>query len=311
MNGLILSGYGFSGVIYNFLSTALINPTNIPIDQERGFLDEPDVLDRIPESFIYLGIIALVILLFGFTGLNVPDDKYVQLNKDSQLEISMQPVISKPISETNDVNTTLVYTSNNMDNPYGLDTIDEICGYKLANPDRYLFMDYRFWNAGISFLFGGIALAYFASQWKEMSNRVFGIENDQILAIMGSVGSLFNGFSRIFWGFVWDKTNSYRKTVGTMFVFETLFLFTWPFLQYISNETLRIVCAYFWLAMLYFNITGQYPVYTAYFAKLYNEADAIIGVFCIFIYVHKYIILIVTYISIWLYTNGWNNITIY
>eukprot|EP01084_Bolivina_argentea_P227074 383523_1 len=83
VNGLILSGYGFSGVIFNSLSTQLINPNNVAINQDTGFLNT-EVIENVPQFFIQLGLITAAILLICLTGLNEPNTRdYIEFSKDN------------------------------------------------------------------------------------------------------------------------------------------------------------------------------------------------------------------------------------
>ena len=119
-----------------------------------------------------------------------------------------------------------------------------------------------------------MTLAYFASQWKEINNRYFGIENDLLLSVMGSVSSFPNGLSRIFWGYFMDLTKSYKITALTMLITNNIFLFTWIFLDNINEYTILVTFSFIWLSCLYFFTTGIYAVYPTYITKLYGTKKA-------------------------------------
>ena len=77
VNGIIVSGFGFSGIIFNYLSTQLMNPNGVRLDPDIGFIGEDDVLNRIPQSFIILGIIHGGLILFGSIFLTKADKFFV------------------------------------------------------------------------------------------------------------------------------------------------------------------------------------------------------------------------------------------
>eukprot|EP00731_Ephydatia_muelleri_P022628 Em0015g211a len=73
-NGLILSGFGL-GAVFAFLQTIYINPHNYPPEEEEGYFTHPDVLSRIPSSFLVFGGVHLVTLMSGALLLSNPPAK--------------------------------------------------------------------------------------------------------------------------------------------------------------------------------------------------------------------------------------------
>ncbi|CAH8610676.1 unnamed protein product [Heterobilharzia americana] len=85
--GLVVGGFGLGAVVFTPIETALINPGNIPVDNITRQFNHPDVLDRVPVSFLILGGIVLVIHIVGFIMLR---SKPTQNAQNSQLEMTVR-----------------------------------------------------------------------------------------------------------------------------------------------------------------------------------------------------------------------------
>lgn len=71
ISGLIVAGYGFGSFFFGFLTTAIVNPDNLPVrPPEPGYHDKlfpPEVAARVPEMFRYclipwsiLGLLSVI-----------------------------------------------------------------------------------------------------------------------------------------------------------------------------------------------------------------------------------------------------------
>merc|ERR1712228_992231 len=69
---------------------------------------------------------------------------------------------------------------------------------------------------------------FIATQWKIFSNHL-GISDDAYLSLIGSISAIFNGFGRILFGYIFDKTQSFRFVLGGINMCLAMLLFSWPY----------------------------------------------------------------------------------
>lgn len=61
-----------SPLLFAPLQFAVVNPDNIPIDPDFGFVAHPDVLQRVPIMFLYLAVIVAVLQIIGILFISNP-----------------------------------------------------------------------------------------------------------------------------------------------------------------------------------------------------------------------------------------------
>lgn len=79
-NGLIVFGFGFGSLIFNFVQTLYINPKNVaPIPDPSGAASDnyfpAEVAARTPNVFLILGICYFVMQLVGMLLISEPNEK--------------------------------------------------------------------------------------------------------------------------------------------------------------------------------------------------------------------------------------------
>ncbi|CAH8640800.1 unnamed protein product [Schistosoma curassoni] len=89
--GIIVSGFGFGALVFSPIQTALINPTNVKVDNVTRHFTDIELLDRVPRTLLILGGILLGIQIIGFILLR-PRPSSKQAN------------ITQKIQASNDVN---------------------------------------------------------------------------------------------------------------------------------------------------------------------------------------------------------------
>ena len=90
--GLVLAGFGLGALIFDPIQTVYINPQNKPPDEHGYFLDDA-ILDRVPNIFLILGAIYIVMQVLGSL-LIVDPPEYIEqapslLNTDKYENSSM------------------------------------------------------------------------------------------------------------------------------------------------------------------------------------------------------------------------------
>ncbi|XP_018654070.1 putative hypothetical protein [Schistosoma mansoni] len=64
--GIIVSGFGLGALVFSPIQTALINPTNVKVDNVTRHFTDVELLDRVPRTLLILGGILLGIQIIGF-----------------------------------------------------------------------------------------------------------------------------------------------------------------------------------------------------------------------------------------------------
>eukprot|EP01084_Bolivina_argentea_P252808 424460_1 len=279
--GIILSGYGLSAVIFNVVITKVINPQNVSLDSQSGFLEQHKVLENIPNSFWKIGLIYFAMQLIALCLIH---EKPNEIQYDEELfeknggnvmiykELN-DGIINKQVSEIH-----MSILSNNIDDNNisnwedVLDAPDENkCLDFMEKYDLMILKEGIFWNLWFTTFFSQMTLIYYSSQWKTFTNQHLKIEDDAILSYMGSFSSIANASGRIFWGFIRDKSDSYRKTMGIMTLIDCFLLATWPLLGFIfGSGILLTIMATVQLGGIFFCQIGIYNVMVQRLSELYG-----------------------------------------
>ena len=106
------------------------------------------------------------------------------------------------------------------------------------------------------------------------------IHNDQLLAVIGSLGSLSNGIGRFVSGVFYDYTGSFRVSMGLQTVICTVFVATLPFIYYIHILSIETLFT-FWMIAMWFCAGCEYAFLPSCIAETFGALNtgAIIGVF--------------------------------
>ena len=287
--GVVLAGYGLSAVVFNVVITRIINPHNIELDPDTGFLNQDKVLDNIPSSFWKVGLIYFSMQMIGLLLIReVPNEQdldhiitkgeYLQqtdiVNDNDGDDMEYSSLADK------DINMTVLSNHNNRiswekGNANGNDNSQ--CGCKCSYFDSFfekhdlkILKQGIFWNLWFTTFFSQMTLIYFSSQWKTLTNQQLQLEDDVMLSYMGSFSSIANASGRIFWGFFRDRS-TYIKTMSCMTIIDCCLLATWPFLIYIfTSITVLTLFANIWIAGIFFCQIGIYNIMVQHLSELYG-----------------------------------------
>ena len=86
-NGIVLAGYGVGILSFNFIQTTFANPNNIAVEtsnSEEKYFTDPQVLDRIPYTFLLLGGSSAVLQLLGSVLLTDPPEHYLHKKQEEE-----------------------------------------------------------------------------------------------------------------------------------------------------------------------------------------------------------------------------------
>jgi hypothetical protein len=103
---------------------------------------------------------------------------------------------------------------------------------------------------------------YLASAYKSFGKEK--INDDEFLTIVGSVGSVFNGSFRYFWGQVMDKT-SFKFSYGILLALQSALIVT---LYYIASvKALYLI----WISLILCCEGGHFSLYPTVIARMYGK----------------------------------------
>ena len=329
VNGLIICGFGMSPIWIDIIMTRFMNPNNIIINQEYGFINELNVINNIPISFIYLSIIYISIQIIACLCISHPNSINNNTNDINKIYDNSNSYLNKLDKQTNTANTpnslrgsffnwnntlkseydtikdenerknnsnklitfettnkSIDYNSNNIDNENStlLNKNNGKFSWSIIKLNSYLFYEWQFWNLYITLILTGTCIAYIASQWKIVTINILNINNDYLLASMGSISSICNGISRIFWGIIYDKCLGYKYTMLIITITSTILIFLWSYLDNIllinnnsnnnddgSSSIVIDIIGFIWLCLLNFFIMGTKVIYPTKICNLFGN----------------------------------------
>lgn len=258
-NGVIACGYGLSGVFLTPLQTLFINFHNLKPDHapysdhpDEKYFTQPEILDRVPQIYLVLGSLFLVIQLMGAIFLVDPSPQVQQEMKDDMKREKEEEESMLITSERDDSEETSEDDEIKKQQDEKVPTTTESL--------KILFTHRNFYLLWLMYFSAGVIVAFVVGLYK-----AFGFEtvtsNDFFLTIVGSVSAIFTAFSRVPWGIMVDFT-------GYKFAFIFHGAITASFLAtfYIATVGGGEVLYFIWVCVIFCGIGGYFaffPVATA------------------------------------------------
>ena len=267
-NGIVLSGIGCSAMLFNFVQTAYINPSNYsptcnaPCNRgEEKYFTQQDLINRVPFVFLLLAFIYSVLQFVAciFLVYPSPTEQYCPVAKDNDSESKEENCQStKQDGNTTDnaksKSTTLdrIFLnlklnrlfSSKSESTSDSDSANLSPLQMLAKLDFYLLC--------IILVSEKIPLSFIITLYKVFGQNV--IDNDHFLAAAGSVSAVFNLLGRIFWGALADKT-SYKLALLLQSTTMCFLLYTFYGVSILSPALYFI-----WLCGIFFCIGGLFSL---------------------------------------------------
>ena len=277
VNGIVMSGFGMSALMMDEIQTALINPDNLKQDEETGFTDS-DMMDRFPYSFLYLGALYFAMIVIGVLLLsNAPDDTVSVPDTGHSAEV-LNEKEGTPLIQ---MSTSSVEMATNADTVAPNSSVVDINDIQQPRTSKLegfdvseVLQDLRFWALYFIFFLDGLVFVVIATQWK-LYNVELGITNDAYLSTMGAVSAIFNGGGRIVFGFIFDKTGSFRYTLGAVNLVSTVLLVTWPY-------CVGMVMPFIWQCLLFGLVSANFSIFPTITVHIFGTKNVGVNVGLIF-----------------------------
>ena len=157
-----------------------MNPDNLSIDPLYGYVLQQDVINRIPFMFAYVAAIMFTMQFVGVMCVRSPP--WFISASEVVGDVHGHGLGGKEGNKSNVSVSQLKYEA------YSL-TLRQTLGF------------WVFWELWINNFLYCVVLMFITSEWKVFAMNYMNIKDDQLLGIIGSISSLFNGFSRFFLGY--------------------------------------------------------------------------------------------------------------
>jgi len=246
ISGCITSGFGFGAFLFTNVETLYLNPNNTKINATTGYFDDPQLLNRVPSLFLVLAAIMAVLQVVGWLLLKpAPNqvDKKLSLTIDTAL---CTPYGSKILSTA--PNGTQFGSKTLSPEPECKDPSPSVAVALLSNgTPKHKHVDYltpreslktrEFYILWIAMFCNSNFIGFIASVYKAFGQTF--IEDDQFLALVGSIAAILNSAGRICWGFAVDRFQ-YKHIMWFLTSAITVLLCTWTLTPHLPKEAYAI-----------------------------------------------------------------------
>lgn len=126
--------------------------------------------------------------------------------------------------------------------------------------------DAFFWQLVVALFLDGFSMVYVATLYKAFGQTF--IRNDILLAVVGSVASIFNAAGRIFWGYIADKF-SFKVSFLILSALFAAFIFTFGLSRFGHNG--KEAMFFIWVCAMFFFIGGTFSTAITGTARAYGS----------------------------------------
>lgn len=236
VSGIIVAGFGAGSFVFNFVVTGYVNPNDEKLpDGEDYYPTDSDVTNKVPAMYRLLAVCYLGLGVVGSLMMTDP----VEESREEKL-----PLI------TEEEGSEAAAAKKKKENDSSMTTSEMI------RTSTFYILVPCFFMCGT----GGM---YVSATYKNFGEEYLKSQADSFFATVGSVGSLCNGLSRVFWGALADKIGVYNTLVLMAVLFPTtLFVYTVS----ISNPNAYFVT----VAILFWCYGGNFSLFPTITADIFG-----------------------------------------
>ncbi|KAL3803216.1 hypothetical protein HJC23_003491 [Cyclotella cryptica] len=218
VTGVITTGTGAGPFLFGLIATTFVNKENYPVDGSTGLYDPETspVVGRVPSMFRLLGAIYAVC---GFLGASLlispPDDSHSMeptlagIGKGESAPINAKNRSGYGETPTSGDDTTIPNTSAFVKGKghqrYG-SRVKFTTTFELTTPQ--MIRDSLCWLLIATKIFTGVSGFYVAATYKSFGQTA--ISDDHFITVVGCLGCLSSGVSRLVWGATADKIGHFK-----------------------------------------------------------------------------------------------------
>eukprot|EP00092_Neocalanus_flemingeri_P009248 GFUD01009954.1.p1 GENE.GFUD01009954.1~~GFUD01009954.1.p1 ORF type:complete len:499 (-),score=139.66 GFUD01009954.1:99-1595(-) len=246
---IVVSGYGFGSSLWAPIQTYFVNPDNMKAgnasacseremeeaencttaSKDKYFTDQA-VLDRVPLMFILLGTIYAVMGIMAVILISEPKEDKTE--KDTQKNNVDEEEPGEPKGETN---------------------ITNLSPMEVLKTTWF----YQIWTGFFSI---SLTIAIISTY-----SKAFGltfINDDHFYSTVAIFQNILNGFSRIFWGYSYDRFG-FKKCFSVICLAVCITISTFPLLFNLGDGLSARVCYAVWMCVLFSTCPGIYAIIAA------------------------------------------------
>ena len=304
-NGIVLAGYGIGILSFDFVQTIFTNPSNIPVgtsSSDENYFSDPEVLNRIPYTFLVLGGSYAVLQLLGSVLLTDPPEDYllkeneeessatnIDVNSDDRRNVSccigkraeeyfalttsssIRQCSPSEVDEDDNFNQTHEEREELLQDKTQLPS-EEKTGLSTGSSTHsdtavsltplQMLKRWNFYLLWFIVFFSCIAIYFIATYYK-----VFGftfIADDHFLAVVGSVGAICDTTGCVVSGLLADKL-TYKVVLTILTAAFTVFLLTF-YASSMAGKPMFII----WVGVLWFVFAGIITMYPTAIAQSFG-----------------------------------------
>ncbi|GAB6029498.1 hypothetical protein CHUAL_005252 [Chamberlinius hualienensis] len=259
ISGIIVAGFGMGTLIFNLVQTSYLNPNNLRPNKD-GYFEDEELLKRVPNVFYILGAIYAGMQVIGCALANSPPPPPPP---PEHTPAEAAPVLAKlTIQNTKGENGADAEANKTVE--LNLESV------QITVPKHYtpleLLKTREFYLMWLTFFFNA-QTANFCSSMYKIFGQTF-ISDDLFLAIVGSIGAVFNAAGRIGWGLLVDRL-SYKNCLRIMLTGSLIFLLTMPATPLMGRYAFA-----FWMFIIQILIAASYVFFPAFTSKCFGSQYA-------------------------------------
>ena len=301
-SGIVISGYTLSPLVFNNVQTLYINPDNVspvPSGSRYKKFTDPDLLHRVPISFLVLGSIYAVVMFIGsllitdppedYNDSGQPDDRvipevteYLEVDDIDEINMKRLSVLTKHVSrrfsccdssyESSDDSEAELELLNSKALANREKSLDKSTSSSVSQSWTYddvislrtrqvLRIPYFYILCAIYFL--SINFEFIVTYNYKFFGEDF-IEDDHFVTLVGSAASIFGVIGRLFWGITADYL-SYTFVLTFTSGILTAFILTFYACTVVGKVMFLI-----WTCIIFFSFSGVFSVYPVAIGHAYG-----------------------------------------
>ena len=275
VTGIITTGTGAGPFFFGLVATTYINKENYQVDPDTGLYDPTSpVIDRVPGMFRLLGILYGVIGFVGASLLTSPSNEEEKpeslmlvekgentlLTNGSGVNVYDKAMLSEENPNNNTIQTSQSSAVKGRGHQRYGSRVKFNTTFELTTPQ--MIKDSLCWLVIATAIFTGVTGFYVAATYKNFGQTA--IADDHFITVVGCLGCLCSGLSRMLWGSCADRIGH----------FETLELTAYlgPIIMLIWTLTVQSKLAYGVCVCLLYGLWGaSYCLMPAIAAFLFGD----------------------------------------
>lgn len=238
LTGIIVAGFGFGGLIFTPLQTLYLNPDNLSVDRSKHFSKE--VYERLPNLFLYMGIVFTILQSIGCLLAFSPDEASNQA----------QATVDAGIGATN--------TAQNGARVYISDALPRITTIYAVFSVRI------FYIIGILMMLVVPGVIFVNSLGKRYGQTY--IEDDKYLSVVVAVSAVANALGRLTWGYMMDKL-AFSMCFSIKIVLFSILIALFPFKFILASKVTYAV----WMLGMFFGFSGTFVLFPVYIEQVFGS----------------------------------------